>query len=238
MIFRLRGKWRNVPMTTLVEPADITAGGMLQPLLEAGRSRLNFSPDIVAADMGYIGQETKKLLRTRHGLALLTRAKSNMSPPASCDQGGHPCCPQGQRLIWERYAMEIERHLYHPPDEGEICMICPEKNHCESEFFFSPNEHETYLGMIPLHSRLAKQLLVRIRPLVEAGFETDKNRFNLGGFFLNSLEIARVLSYLADACNLLTITAEFRRHHGKRLKKADQQSKRQLELPFGIPKRR
>jgi hypothetical protein len=220
-------------MITLVEPANISDGALLEPLLEAGRRRLNFSPDIVVADMGYIDQETKKLLRTQHDLALLTRAKSNMSPPPSCDEDGHPCCPQGQLLIWERYAMEIENHLYHPPDEGEICMICPEKNQCESEFLFSPNEHETYLGMIPLHSRLAKQLLVRIRPLVEAGFETDKNRFNLGGFFLNSLEIARVLSYLADACNILTITAEFRTHHGKRLKKADQQSQRQMELPFG-----
>ena len=140
--------------------------------------------------------------------------------------------------MWAGYQGEIERHRYHPPHDGEICMICPEKDHCVAEFFFSPNEHETYLGMIPLHTRLAKQLLARIRPLVEAGFENDKNRFNLGGFFLNSLEIARVLSYLADACSILTITAEFRSHHGRLPKKADQQTKRQLELPFGPSRRR
>lgn len=225
-------------MTTRVEPANITDGSLLQTLLEAGRSRLNFAPDIVVADMGYIDQETKKLLRTRHGLALLTRAKSNMAPPRNCDEDGCPCCPQGQRLTWERYVIETGSHLYYPPDEGEICMICPEKSQCEIQFTFYPEEHEAYLGMIPLHSRLAQQLLVRIRPLVEAGFETDKNRFNLSGFFLNSLEIARTLSYLADACNILTITSEFRSHHGRRLKKADQQSKRQLELPFGPSRRR
>ena len=117
-------------------------------------------------------------------------------------------------------------------------MICPEQSQCEKEFCFPPDDHETFFGLIPLHSRLAKQLLVRIRPQVEAGFETDKNRFNLSDFFINSLELARTLSYLADACNILTFTADLRSIHGRRYKKVDRESRRQLELPFGDLKRR
>jgi len=39
---------------------------------------------------------------------------------------------------------------------------------CEKEFGIPPDYHETFFGLIPLHTRLAKQLLNRIRPLVEA----------------------------------------------------------------------
>jgi len=238
LIFRLHEKWRNLPLITRTEPANLADGGVLKPLLEAARSRLNFLPEIIVADMGYLDQEIKKELRTQYGAALLTRAKSNMSAPEECEDDGCPCCPQGQRLIWERYLRHQNSHLYHPPAHGEICMICPDQKLCPQEFRFSPDLHETFLGMIPLHSRLAKQLLTRIRPLVEAGFEADKNRFNLSGFFINSLELARTLSYLADACNILTLTAEVRSHHGRRCKEVDRRSLRQLELPFGPPKRR
>jgi hypothetical protein len=225
-------------MITRTEPANLSDSGLLKPLLEAARSRLNFLPDIVVADMGYIDQEIKKQLRTQYGVAVVTRAKSNMLAPEECEEDGCPSCPQGQRLIWECYVSHEKGHLYHPPSRGDICMICPEKNPCQKEFRFPPDDHETFLGMIPLHSRLAKQLLARIRPLVEAGFEADKNRFNLSGFFINSLELACTLSYLADACNILTLAAEFRSHHGRRYKEVDRQSLRQLELPLGPPKRR
>jgi hypothetical protein len=225
-------------MITQTEPANVSDGSLLKPLLEAGQSRLNFLPDIVVADMGYVDQEIKRRLRTQYGVALVTRAKSNMAAPQNCEKDGCPCCHQGQPLIWERYVIEEFSHLYYPPPEGEICMICPEQSRCEKEFRFPPDYHETFFGLIPLHSRLAKQLLVRIRPQVEAGFETDKNRFNLSGFFINSLELARTLSYLADACNILTFTAELRSHHGRRYQKVDRESRRQLELPFGDQKRR
>jgi hypothetical protein len=225
-------------MITRTEPANISDGSLLQPLLEAGRSRLNFLPDIVVADMGYVDQEIKRLLRTQYGVALVTRARSNMAAPQNCEEDGCPCCNQGQRLIWERYVIEEFSHLYYPPAEGEICMICPEQSRCKKEFRFPPEYHETFFGLIQLHSRLAKQLLVRIRPQVEAGFETDKNRFNPSGFFLNSLELARTLSYLADACNILTLTADLRSHHGRRYKMVDRQSRRQLVLDFGPHKRR
>jgi hypothetical protein len=225
-------------MITRTEPANLPDGGRLKPLLEAARSRLNFSPDIVAADMGYLDQEIKKELRTQDGVALLTKAKSNMNPPALCENDGCPCCPQGQRLIWDRYLLRQNRHRYHPPAHGDICRICPEAKTCPQEFHFSPEDDETFLGMIPLSSRLAKRLLSRIRPLVEAGFEADKNRFNLSGFFINSLELAQTLSYLSDACNILTLTADLRSHHGRRCNEIDRRTLRQPELPFGPPKHR
>lgn len=225
-------------MITRTEPANLSDGGRLKPLLEEARSRLNFAPEIVVADMGYLDHEIKKEFRTQHGVAVLTKAKSNMPAPEKCEDDGCPCCPQGQRLIWERYVRHEKSHLYHPPSHGELCMICPEQKLCPQEFRFPPDDHETFLGMIPLHSRLAKQLLARIRPLVEAGFEADKNRFNLSDFFINSLELARTLSYLADACNILTLTAKLRSHHGWRYQKVDRQSRRQLELPLGPAKKR
>ena len=225
-------------MITRAEPANLADGGLLNPLLEAGISRLNFLPDIVVADMGYVDKEVKNQLRTQYGVAVVTRAKKDMVVPESCDENGCPCCPQGQRLVWDHYVIEEFSHLYYPPPEGDICMICPEQSRCKKEFWLPPEKHETFFGLIPLHSRLAKQLLVRIRPLVEAGFETDKNRFNLSGFFINSLELARTLSYLADACNILTITADLKAHHGRRYKKVDRQSRCQLELDFGPHKRR
>ena len=46
-------------MTTRTEPANLTDGGLLKPLLEAGRSRLNFFPHVVVADMGYMDKEVK-----------------------------------------------------------------------------------------------------------------------------------------------------------------------------------
>jgi len=225
-------------MITRVEPANISDGSLLNPLLEAGRSRLNFMPDIVVADMGYMDKEVKNQLRTQYGVAVVTKARKDMVIPKSCDEDGCPCCPQGQRLIWDGYVIEKNSHLYYPPAEGEICAICPEQSRCKKEFLFPPGSHETFFGLIPLHSRLAKQLLSRIRPLVEAGFETDKNRFNLNGFFKNSLDLARTLSYLADACNILTITADLKTNHGRRYKKVHRQSRRQLELDFGPQKRR
>jgi hypothetical protein len=130
-----------------------------------------------------------------------------MAPLPCCEDDGCPCCHQGQRLIWDRFVDDKNGHLYYPPHDGEICMICPEQTGCEKEFRFSPNVQETFFGLIPFHSRLSKELLQYIRPLVEAGNEADKHRFNLSGFFMNSLELARTLSYLADACNILTLTA-------------------------------
>ena len=227
-----------MPMITRTEPANLSDGILLKPLLEAGLGRLNFLPDIVVADMGYMDKEVKNQLRTQYGVAVVTRAKSDMVVPPNCEEDGCPCCPQGQRLIWDRYVIEEFSHLYYPPPQGDICMVCPEQSQCKKEFRFPPDCHETFFGLIPLHSRLAKQLLVRIRPQVEAGFETDKNRFNLSDFFINSLELARTLSYLADACNILTLTAEVRSHHGRRYKRVDRQSRRQLVLDFGPHKRR
>lgn len=223
---------------TRTEPANAADSNLLFPLIEAGFRRLNLLPHIVVGDMGYVDQEVKKHLRSTYGVAVVTKARSNMAPPPCCEDDGCPCCHQGQRLIWDRFVDDKNGHLYYPPHDGEICMICPEQTGCEKEFRFSPNVHETFFGLIPLHSRLSKELLQYIRPLVEAGNEADKHRFNLSGFFMNSLELARTLSYLADACNILTLTAAARLNHGRRYRKMDRLSRCQLELDFNRPRHR
>lgn len=202
-------------------------------MLDATLRRLNFLPKIVVADLGYLDQELKAQVRNHFQVALVTKAKSNMLIPSPCDPDGCPCCHQGQRLAWKGYVRESKPHLYQPPAEGEICALCPEQGACEKRFHFRPEEHETFFGLIPLHTRLAQQLLKRIRPLVEPGFDADKNRFSLSGFFINSLELARTLSYLADACNILLQTAQVRTHHGRRYHEADRSLRRQLPLDFG-----
>jgi len=233
LIFKACGKWQKVPIITRVEPANISDGSLLKPLLEEARDRLNVLPEIVVADMGYVDQEIKKELRTTYGMAVVTRAKASMSVPSRCEADGCPCCPQGQRLIWQEYVKAENHHYYLAPEEGEICSLCPDQTRCDKEFAIPPEEHETFFGLIPLHTRLARQLLARIRPQVEAGFEADKNRLHLREFFINSLELARTLSYLADACNILLLTAELRSDHGRRYKMTDRQSRRQLLLDFG-----
>jgi hypothetical protein len=64
--------------------------------------------------------------------------------------------------------------------------------------------------MILFHPTVAQRSLQQVRPQVEKGFEHDKNKLSLNRFFADSLERAKILGYLADACQNLLLFAEMK----------------------------
>lgn len=184
--------------------------------------------------MGYLQAERKKQLREQHGIALITRVRVNMKPPQyfGLEPDGCPTCFWGQRLVHDHFDWTEQHHLYLKPDEGQECQSCPLLSHCPQEFWFSPEVHETYLGAQPLHTKLAQQLLRYARPVVEAGFSEDKNRFMLKSLFINSLSLAEFASLLVDSAKLLTTLTRLKSSHGKQIKRASRKLLDQLKLPF------
>lgn len=184
--------------------------------------------------MGYLQAERKKHLREQKNIALLTRVRVSMKPPQNfgLESDGCPTCLWGQRLVHDHFDWKEQKHLYLKPDEGQECRCCPFLFHCPQEFWFSPEIHETYLGAQPLHTKLAQQLLQYARPVVEAGFSEDKNRFMLKSLFINSLSLAAFASLLVDSAKLLTTLVHLKSNHGKQIKKASRQLLDQLKLPL------
>ena len=90
------------------------------------------------------------------------------------------------------------------------CKLCRLQGSCYQEVSIRPQIDEHRLGVIPLHTTVAQRLLQQIRPQAERGFENDKNKLSLNRFFANSLEMAKIIGYLADACQLLLLFAEMK----------------------------
>lgn len=189
---------------------------------------------IIVADMGYLQAERKKQLREQSNIALLTRVRVSMKPPQDfgLETDGCPTCFWGQRLVHDHFDWNQQKHLYLKPERGLECSHCPFSSACPHEFWFSPEIHETYLGAVPLHTRLAQKLLQFARPLVEPSFSEDKNRFMLKSLFINSLDLAEFVSLLVDSAKLVTTLARLKHAHGKQLKKASAQLLDQLKLPL------
>ena len=184
--------------------------------------------------MGYIDADRKKHFREKNHTAIITRVRSSMKPPQDFDleSDGCPSCFWGQRLTHEHFNWDTQTHLYVRPEKGQTCNFCPFSGHCPQEFSFSPTVHETYLGAQPLHTMLAQKLLQFARPIVEANFSEDKNRFMLKTFFINSLNLAEFVSLLVDSARLLTVIARLKTTRGKQLKTALDDLMIQLELPL------
>ena len=184
--------------------------------------------------MGYLQAERKKQLREKYTIVLLTRVRVSMKPPEyfGLESDGCPTCFWGQRLVHNYFDWEKQQHLYLKPDEGQECCRCPLLSRCPQEFWFSPEIHETYLGVQPLHTKLAQRLLRYARPIVEAGFSEDKNRFMLKALFINSLSLAEFASLLVDSAKLLTTLAHLKSDHGKQIKGAFRKLLDQLNLPL------
>jgi len=78
---------------------------------------------------------------------------------------------------------------------------------CPKHFSYRPAEHETLLGLLPLDSQSAQNLLQRARPWIEPAQSFEKNQLGLGDLFLNSLRFAWMMALLADAAVLLRAKA-------------------------------
>lgn len=200
------------------------------PLIDLVMKDLKLHIDIVVADLGYIDQKIKKEAREKYNTIIVTKAKKNMIVPSGFDTDGSPMCSEGQRLIWIEYLKENHQHIYKAPLNGEVCKFCGYQGRCCKEFIINANISETFIGSIPLHTELSKKLLRWIRPVVEQGNEEDKHRFGIESFFINSLELAKIISHLSDTCKIITLLAEAKTHSGKIFKRVYHEQQTQLEL--------
>ncbi len=179
--------------------------------------RLDFRPDIVVGDMGYIHQATKRELRTQHRIAMLTKLKGDMK--AHCDYAeDQPLrCPQGQELSWLGYDEQEYQHWFAPPSRAKLCGWCWQQSACAREFAVPADTHETFFGMIPLNTVLAQRLIRSVRSWIEPSQSFEKNQLGLKAMFLNSLRLCWTTSLLADSAALLRVLAILREPPSKPL---------------------
>lgn len=189
------------PLVTWVAPASVPETYLLKPSVDYCLHRLEFRPDIVIGDMGYINHAAKRDLRVRYGVAAITRMKANMN----CDyHEKEPLrCPQGQALAWLGYDEKDGRHWFGPPKESPLCVVCWQRSSCAKEFSVPADAHETFFGMIPLNTRLAQRLTHSVRSWIEGSQSFEKNQLGLKAIYLNSLSLCWTTSLLADSVALL-----------------------------------
>lgn len=196
-----------VPLVSWVAPANHGEGGFLKPSVAYCQRRWRWHPDIVVADMGYIDADTKQQLRQNQQIAVVTRLKENMRLVAPFEGCDHAVCGQGQTLEWLGYESLDQLHWFGVTDPEPLCRWCWQASQCVRQFSYSPAEHETLLGLIPMNTRASQRLLQQVRPWIEPAQSYEKNQLGLSAVFLNSLRLAWSLSLLADAAVLLRARA-------------------------------
>ena len=192
-----------VPLVSWLTPANVSEGGLLVPSLHYCQQQWAWCPPLVVADMGYLGAATKRQCRERWRVAVLTRLRSDMKlvpPYVAWDQAA---CPQGEPLTWLGYDEGDNEHWFGIGAEPELCGCCWEAARCPRQFAYRPEQHETLLGRWPLASRLAREVLLQVRPWIEPSQSFEKNQLGLGALFLNSLRFTWTMALLADAAVLL-----------------------------------
>jgi hypothetical protein len=222
--------WRPVPLFSLARGANLGDVEMTKPLLNFVRRRLEglWPMTFAIGDKGYISARRASFLRQRWHVALVVKPRKGMRPPPGADSSGCPLCPAGEALVWDDYAPEDGVLIY--KGDRTVCIHCPLSGTCSKQFEFQASRHETFWGMAPSHSRLAKEMLRRFRPRVEPGFNTAKNRFGLKDFFLNSRHMTQSLCIMCDIVETLEIMAQERPLRGRETKKALLRDIKQPEL--------
>jgi hypothetical protein len=110
-------------------------------------------------------------------------------------------------LAWLGYEARDQLHWFGVTDPEPLCRWCWQASQCARQFSYSPAEHETLLGLIPMNTRASRRLLQQVRPWIEPAQSYEKNQLGLSAVFLNSLRLAWSLSLLADAAVLLRARA-------------------------------
>ena len=218
------------PLVTWAAPASVPEGYLLKPSIQYCQRRLDFVPDIVVGDMGYIHQGTKGDLRTRWNVAMLTRMKADMKAHCQYAEDQPLRCRQGQSLQWLGYDSSDHFHWFAPPAKEALCGCCWEQSACPKEFALSADTHETFFGMIPLNTSLAQRLVTSVRSWIEPSQSFEKNQLGLKKMFLNSLQMCWIVSLLADSAAMLRVLAILKKPPAKTLL-ADL-FPTQFELPF------
>jgi hypothetical protein len=194
---------RLIPLVSWLTPADVPEGYLLKPSIYYCWRRFGWRPDIVVGDLGYIHGQTKREIRETWKVAILTKMKSGMSIVPPFESAHCITCPQGQPLQWLEYDEQEDRHYFRVRGAEPLCGQCWQVGNCSREFSFAPAHHETLLGLLPLSTLPAQQLLRQARSWIEPCQSFEKNLLGLNSQFLNSLRLAWCLGLTVDAVVLL-----------------------------------
>lgn len=194
-----------------IAPANRGDVLFLEPSLRYIRSRLDFTPSLVVADMAYINMAMQTRLRQQMQVGVVTHLPPNYDLPKKVEPALAMHCAQGQKLQWLGFNEKEQLHWFGvAPDPNPLCPWCWQASRCPREFSFAPTDHEIVLGTIPLSTPLAQKLLRQSRSWIEATQSYEKNQLGLSSMFLNSLRLTAVLCLLADTVSLLRAHALLR----------------------------
>jgi hypothetical protein len=192
-----------VPLVSWIAPANDGEGGFLKPSVIYCDRRWQWYPHLIVADMGYLDAGTKKELRESRQIAVVTWLRENMLLVPPFESSEQAVCEQGQRLQWLGYEAADRLHWFGVSDPHPLCTWCWQASQCDRQFSYSPAEHETLLGLLPMNTRASQRLLQQVRPWIEPAQSYEKNQLGLSEVFLNSLRLTWTVSLLADAAVLL-----------------------------------
>jgi hypothetical protein len=195
------------PLISWAAPANRDDVVFLEPSVNYCARHLEWTPNIVVGDLGYLGMVTQRRLRENRQVALVTKFRPNMVLPEAFDNPFSLTCDQGQTLHWLGFHEAEQLHWFGVADPNPLCNCCWQRSACPREFSFKPQDHEILFGTIPFGSRVGQQLLRQARSWIEATQSYDKNQLGLSQFFLNSLRLTWIMCLLADTVALLRATA-------------------------------
>ena len=192
-----------VPLVSWIAPANRSEGGFLRPSIGHCQSRWLWHPDLVVADMGYIDAASKRHIRERWQMPVVTRLKENMNLVRPFETPEQAVCSQGQSLQWLGYDARDQEHWFGVTQPEPLCGCCWQASTCPRQFSFRPETHETLLGLLPMNTRTSQRLLQQVRPWIEPAQSYEKNQLGLNQVFLNSLRLTWSMALFADAAVLL-----------------------------------
>ena len=200
-----------MPLVSWAAPANRGDALFLRPSVAYCHAALEWCPDIVVGDMAYITLANQRIIRERWDVAVVTKLRPDMKLIPPFEPGPVAVCAQGQTLQWLGYESRDQLQWFGVLDAQPLCHLCGQQQSCPRQFGFPSVDHEILFGLIPLASRVAQNLLTRVRPWIEASQSYEKNQLGLSRFFLNSLRLTWSLCLLADAVCLLRAHAFLRR---------------------------
>jgi hypothetical protein len=192
-----------VPLVSWIAPANRADVWFLSASLHYCARQLEWLPDLVVGDMGYLSLANQRALRRRWGVGVLTRLRADMPLIAPFEPGPVAVCPQGQRLEWLGCELADQLHWFGVQDPEPLCWRCWEQNRCARQFSYAVDRHEILFGTVPLASRVARRLLAQARPWIEPAQAYEKNQLGLSALFLNILRLAWTMGLLADSVVLM-----------------------------------
>lgn len=192
-----------VPLVSWLAPGNRGDALFLPPSVRYCARHLDWGPDLVVGDMGYINQAAQRELRQHWGVGVLTRLRPDMNLVVPFESGPVAVCAQGQRLEWLGYEARDRLHWFGVRAPAALCACCWEASRCPRQFSYAPEAHEILFGTVPLASPVAQRLLQQVRPWIEPAQAYEKNQLGLGTMFLNSLRLTWTLGLLADTVVLL-----------------------------------